>query len=80
MSDALEELVDYLNFFEFLGSLREMGQVSDGEVATLFEYYICRLNDHQFVIDYARKNGFERLDAALQRRRAVKRTRVSDNE
>jgi hypothetical protein len=68
-SDICEELVDYLNFFEFLGSLEEMGQVSDAEMSMLFEYYIGRLNGHPFVIRFVKDQGFERLAAILGRRR-----------
>lgn len=70
-SDASEELVDYLNFFEFLGSLKAMDQVSDKEISMLFEYYICRLNDHPFVIAFVESEGFEELARMCATRRAA---------
>jgi hypothetical protein len=71
-SDAAEQLVDYLNFFEFLGSLRDMGQLSEKEISMLFEYYVSRLNDHQFVVTFVDTQGFERLSAMMKARRLPK--------
>jgi len=71
-SDATEELVDYLNFFEFLGSLKEMGQLSEREISMMFEYYVTRLNDHPFIVRFAETQGFERLSAMLKARRPTK--------
>lgn len=68
-SDEAEEFVDYLNFFEFLGSLHEMNQVSSAELSMMFEYYIARLNSYPFVVDFVNQQGFERLSAMLAERR-----------
>jgi hypothetical protein len=70
-SDSCEELVDYLNFFEFLGSLEAMKQVSAKEIEMLFEYYIRRLNEHPFVTRFIDEQGFEHLSSALSKRRKV---------
>ncbi|MBX9927862.1 MAG: hypothetical protein K2X99_03030 [Gemmatimonadaceae bacterium] len=64
-SELSEQFVDYLNFFEYLGSLRELGQISSEEISLLFEYYIHRLHDHEFVDRFARAQGFERLTLLL---------------
>lgn len=77
-SDAAEELVDYLNFFEFLGSLQAMGQLSQNETSMMFEYYICRLNDEPFVVSYVETQGFERLARMLSRRRKASITSRAD--
>lgn len=68
-SDLHEELVDYLNFFEFLGSLSELGQITEEEISMLFEYYLSRMNDHDFLVLYVKANGFERLERLLLTRR-----------
>lgn len=39
-ASALEPLVDYLNFFEFVASLWKLGQLKTQEVEMMFEYYI----------------------------------------
>lgn len=71
---ALEEsLVDYLNFFEFIASLRVLGQLSTREICMVFEYYLLRLNDHEFIMAYTATNGFEnlvKLISDLERRQA----------
>ena len=68
---ALEErLVNYLNFFEFIANLWLLKQVHITEVKMMFEYYIKRLGDHQFLNAYLADNGFEgvrKLTLALQK-------------
>lgn len=71
-ADVVEELVDYLNFFEFLGSLTDMGQLSKNEVSMMFEYYISRLNAHAFVVTFVQTQGFERLSTMLKDCRPTK--------
>src|SRR5215213_10150888 len=44
-NDDVELFVDYLNFFEFVGSLRELGQLSTDEIDRLFDYYLKQLTD-----------------------------------
>ncbi len=61
-SDPLqEEFVDYLNFFQFIASLWKLKQLSENEVAMLFDYYLNNLAAHQFIADFMAGNGFERL-------------------
>lgn len=61
-----EEFVDYLNFFEFVASLRRLGQIKSEEIAMLFEYYLRLLRKHDFVRRFVRDNGFEELDQLLE--------------
>jgi hypothetical protein len=65
-SELAEEFVNYLNFFEFVASLRKFGQIRQAEIAMLFDYYLRLLCKHEFVRTYVRKNGFEELDALLR--------------
>jgi hypothetical protein len=59
-SDQLvESFVDYLNFFEFIASLRKLGQLSIDEVGMMFEYYLTNLASHQFIAEFIRAQGFE---------------------
>lgn len=61
-----EQLIDYLNFFEFIASLWKLGQLPLKEIQMVFHYYICRLADFSFLIEYIRKEGFEGLDALIK--------------
>jgi len=65
-SDLVEDFVDYLNFFELVGSLRKLHQVRAREISMLFEYYLSLLCRHDFVRSYIRKQGFEQLEALLE--------------
>jgi hypothetical protein len=65
--DLVEELVDYLNFFEFVASLWKLNQLELDEISMLFEYYVLRLRDHGFLIAFIRENGFENLSDLIER-------------
>lgn len=65
-SDELVELcVDYLNFFEFIAALWRWKQLSLEEIRMVFEYYLTRLKDFDFLMDFIHKEGFENLSAIL---------------
>lgn len=68
---ALEEsIVDYLNFFEFIGSLHEMNQLSRTEIDMMFDYYLRvmkRPENLSFLEQEHLKYGFERLSKLLDR-------------
>lgn len=57
-----ESFVNYLNFFEFISSMVELGYLKDREVRMLFEYYFIRLYDYKFIANYIKENGFESLE------------------
>jgi hypothetical protein len=62
-SDAFleEKLIDYLNFFEFIASLWRLKQLSLKEIRMMFDYYIRRLGDYDFIMEYLNQEGFEGL-------------------
>lgn len=62
---ALEPLVDYLNFFEFVASLWKLGQLKTKEVEMMFEYYIRDVAKKPEVMDFIRKEGFEKLQELI---------------
>ena len=72
-TDAVEQIqlsesfVDYLNFFEFIASLPGLVQLEDREIALLFDYYIRLLKRHDFVMQFIRTEGFEKLASLLDR-------------
>lgn len=63
--ELADELYRYLNFFEFLGSLEELGQISRKEIYALFEYDLRMINKHPFILAALSPQGFERLPRLL---------------
>jgi hypothetical protein len=61
-----KDLVDYLNFFEFVASLWKLNQIKKKEVLMLFEYYLNLLNHHPEIYQYIEKYGFENLISLLK--------------
>jgi hypothetical protein len=61
----VEEFVDYLNFFEFVASLRRLGQLKSKEISMLFQYYLSLLCSHDFVRHYIQAQDFENLHELL---------------
>ena len=64
-ASALEPLVDYLNFFEFVASLWKLGQLKTKEVEMMFEYYIRDLAKKPEVMGFIGKEGFEKLQELI---------------
>jgi hypothetical protein len=67
--DLEEELVDYLNFFEFVAGLQHSGQLTLDEVDQLFNYYLGNLLNERsgLVRGYVREQGFEQLSTLLDK-------------
>jgi len=63
-----EQLVDYLNFFEYIASLHTMGQISREEIERMFDYYLKLISERPVVRAYIKKWGFEDLDRLLRER------------
>lgn len=64
------EFTDYLNFFEYVASLKELKQLREREVEILFGYFLDCLQRHERVSAYINdpKNGYEKLRALLETR------------
>ena len=60
-----EEFVDYLNFFEFIASLWMLRQLNINEILMVFEYYVLRLRDHDFIMRFIETQGFENLEKLI---------------
>jgi tRNA-dihydrouridine synthase len=65
--ERADQFVDYLNFFEFVGSLWRLGQISLRDIRMLFEYYLNNLRSHEWVRDFVKTQGFESLDELLKK-------------
>jgi gamma-glutamylcyclotransferase (GGCT)/AIG2-like uncharacterized protein YtfP len=53
------------NFFEFVGSLKKLGQLSSDDVRALIDYYLRNLANHDWIRNFVKESGFESLDALL---------------
>jgi hypothetical protein len=61
--DAFEEKwTDYLNFFELIAYLREIGQLSDEDIKAMFQYWLRQLQGYG---EYLRSNGYDKLGRLL---------------
>lgn len=59
--DLEEKLVDFLNFFNLVAAVRKLKHIKLDEVKFMFEYYLCRIGDHDFLMDYLKSDGFSNL-------------------
>lgn len=66
-----DEFYRYLNFFELMASLRQLGEISNDEILGLFEYDLRLLTKHRFVLDALPAQGFERLPQLLQQTKLI---------
>jgi hypothetical protein len=60
-----EQLVDFLNFFDFISSLQIKGHIKKDEVKDLFGYYLQKLKENKFIAFYIKTYGFENLSTVL---------------
>jgi len=74
-NDDVELFVDYLNFFEFVASLRDLGQLLAEEIARLFDYYLKRLADEPVVRQFVETQGFESLNQLFSERATLRKAR-----
>ncbi len=58
-------LVDYLNFFEFIATLKEKRQLKITDINMVFGYYINDLKDSDFIIQFIKKSGFQNLEKLI---------------
>ena len=61
-----EELVDYLNFFEFISTLVVNGHLRKSEVNQMFGYFLKAINRNGFLKNYLVKYDFENLNELLK--------------
>lgn len=68
MPKALEgELIDLLNFFEFVSGLTRRGLVAKRDIDWMFASFIDRVVAVDFVRGYVMRSDFEELQAACRR-------------
>jgi len=64
--ERAEQVVEYLNFFEFVGSLWRLGEISLRDVRMLFQYYLENIRSHDWLRRFVKKQGFESLNLLLE--------------
>jgi hypothetical protein len=52
---------DYLNYFQFLVSLKKLGQLKEKEIGFIFNYYLSILRKDQFITGYMKSKGYSEL-------------------
>lgn len=61
------ELVNYLNYFEYILVLqKEIRIIKKNDVDRLLGYYLKQLSKNRYILDYVEKNGFEYLTIKLK--------------
>ena len=70
-----DDLWRYLNFFELLAGLRQLGQISDKEIIRLFDYDLRLITRHQFIMAALGPEGFDGLEQLLHTLRLEVTTR-----
>jgi len=66
----VDELTDYLNFFEWLAFLEEEKQLTFTQLDTMFGYYLARLlqvDKNRQLRKYIQEKGYEQLNGLLDR-------------
>lgn len=56
---------DYLNYFQFIVSLKKLAQLKDADIAMMFHYYLLNLKGNESVMKYIKINGYKELNEYL---------------
>ncbi len=64
--NQIEKLVDYLNFFEFMGSLVELKEIKTNEVNTMFGYYLRVIKRTPWLHDFLNHESFQQIQILLR--------------
>jgi hypothetical protein len=67
------ELIDLLNFFEFVSGLTRRGLVARKDVDWMFANFIARVVSIDFIRDYVLKGDFDELEDACHKAARAKR-------
>ena len=65
IDDLVDQLWDYLNFFEFVAGLRDLKQIKEEDLKLLFDYPLRRIIDDGQIMDRLEQEGFEQLHKLL---------------
>ncbi len=60
-TDFEQKFSDYLNFFQFVISLKKLSQLDDEEINMMFRYYLLKLKDSEFIMDYLKEFKYHLL-------------------
>jgi hypothetical protein len=62
----VDQLWDYLNFFEFVAGLLKLKQITSEDLKLLFEHPLQRTADGQQIMAKLSQEGYEHLHALLR--------------
>lgn len=66
-----QKFSDYMNYFQFIISLKNMGQLKENEISSMFNYYLIKLRDTKFVMNYLKGFGYHALHSYLSQYKNV---------
>lgn len=64
----IEKVDDFLNFFEFIASLKKLRQINEKEIDMMFDYYLTAIGKNEHLKEYIKKEGFENLTQLIENR------------
>lgn len=70
----IEKVDDFLNFFEFIASLKKLRQIDEKEIDMMFDYYLTAISRNKHLSAYIKKEGFENLTQLIENRNKKNRT------
>ncbi len=70
----IEKVDDFLNFFEFIASLKKLRQINEKEIDMMFDYYLTAIGENVHLKEYIEKEGFENLTLLIKNRNKKNRT------
>ena len=69
--DLVDQLWDYLNFFEFIAGLVRLKQIKREDIKLLFEYPLGKIRDDKQIVDKLKPEGYENPDELLRDRKLL---------
>ncbi len=69
--DLVDQLWDYLNFFEFIAGLVRLKQIKREDIKLLFEYPLGKIRNDKQIVDKLKPEGYETLDELLRDRKLL---------
>jgi hypothetical protein len=70
----IEKVDDFLNFFEFIASLKKLRQINEKEIDMMFDYYLTAIGENVHLKGYIETEGFENLTLLIKNRNKKNRT------
>jgi hypothetical protein len=66
LKDRETEFTDFLNFFQLIVILKNMGQLEEKEIKQMFHYYLKLIKNNEFIMIYLSKYYYNELSDYLK--------------